>query len=64
MSSTLDHELHVNPLCIRFVEVVPRVPLRFARGFIHLSCDSIQSQACGRPASWLSMMSKFVMTET
>jgi len=38
-----------------FVEVVRRVPLHLARGFIHLSCDSIQAHACGRPASWLSL---------
>jgi hypothetical protein len=38
-----------------FVEVVPRVPLHLARGFIHLSRGSIQAHACGRPASWLSL---------
>ena len=38
-----------------FVEVVPRVPLHLARGFIHLSRDSIQAHGCGRPASWLPL---------
>jgi hypothetical protein len=35
-----------------FVEVVPRVPLHLARGFIHLSCGSTQACACGLSASW------------
>jgi hypothetical protein len=39
-----------------FVEVVPRVPLHLARGFILFLCDSIQAHACGRPASRLSLM--------